>query len=198
MFWWDDFGGKAFSVAIQGMDLGSFKQPLWTGLGFHEYVGEKHVDMSVNVLKPGMPDRLFTREVKDKILDLMTKADKLGYQYIKSSIVRKYKVRRVPCKPEVDKVKESKLHNILQESRDGLVDFYPTHLLDINIGSNRGLFQILRHEYEKVSEAPPSRYFVLSADCNIFTRILKVRIGGLGDWGVTGWARGIPTNKLIC
>ena len=177
VFWWDNFGGKAFSVAIQGIDLGSYKQPLWTGFGFHEYVGDKDVKMSIDVLKPGMPAKLFTQEVKDMMKKMMKGADKMGYKYLEKSIVHKYNVRRVPCKPEVDPVKEAQLHNILQESRDGLVDFYPTELMDINIGSNRGLFQILRTEYDKVGDELPPRYVVLSADYNIFMRILKVRHG---------------------
>jgi hypothetical protein len=186
VFWWDNFGGAAFSVAIQGMDLGSYKLPLWTGLGFHAYVGDAHIDTSLDVMKQGMPDVLFTKEVKRTMKVWMEKADKRGYKYLERSIVKKYNVRRVPCKPQVDKAKDLSLHNILAESRDGLVDFYPTELMEINISSNRALCQIMRKEFDKWKDGYPASYQIVTADCNIFSRILKVPIW-LGEerwrWG---------------
>jgi hypothetical protein len=174
VYWWDNFGGKAFAVAVQGMDLGSYKLPLWTGKGFHHYIGDKHIDLTLDVIKPGMPDEVFPLIAKNTVIKQMGMADKMGYDYLRKSLVKKYSVRRVPCKPEVDSNQDSKLHVVLQESRDGLVDFYPMELSDLNIGSRRGLFKIMRDEFDKWPEGPPPEYFVLSADCNIFSRIVKV------------------------
>lgn len=172
--WWDNFGAKAYHIAIQGIATGSFKLPLWTGQGFHEYVGDRDIDMTVHPDLPGMPDTLFTDDVCDEIKSYLGVADRIGCDYYEDSLVRKYDVRRVPVKPQVSEVDNPELHKVLAEARDGLVDFYPTGLKQENIGSNRGLFLLLKDLKDQRDNSAHSEYHVLNTDCNIFMRSLKV------------------------
>ena len=130
-----------------------------------------------------MPQILLSSNMAKKIQTEMRNYDRnVKYTYYDGSLVRKYDVRRVPVKPSANRRMDPKIRQILMESRDGMLDFHPIGLIDINIGRNRGLQQIIRKVFDENAANPRTTYYVLTADCNIFLRTLKVidgvRLGG--------------------
>ena len=102
----------------------------------------------------------------------MRAVDTEGNRRFHGSICVKYDVRRVPLKPEVDFRKEPELARVLEESRDGMINFCPWSIIDENIGSNRGLLVILKNFAQERRDEKHLSF--VNTDCNIFMRCLKV------------------------
>lgn len=168
--WVDNFS-KCYAVAMQGADSGAFNGCQWTGTGFHVYVGPI-VDTSVGGL-PGMPDVW----LDDKTLNLHKSRSRsiCGHKwlYFDMSLVKQFVVNNVPLKPVVDAKDDPELHKVLSESRDGLKNFHASDILPRNVGSNRGLLLILKDLSDRRRPTDTKLHF-LTADCNIFMRMLKV------------------------
>ena len=92
-----------------------------------------------------------------------------------SSICVKYDVRNVPLKPVVTEDEYPDLFRVLVRKADSLASFYPRELVKLNVGSNRGLIQVMRDHMEEVMSARPRRYGIILAYVDIFKRICKVR-----------------------
>ena len=99
---------------------------------------------------------------------------RFGNEYYDQSLVCKFDVRNIPLKidtseyPDVaDDVNSFSMKNVR-----------PLKLLDMNVGSNRGLICVLKHLMEVHGIDNPSscnRYVNVNVDENIYWRILKVR-----------------------
>ena len=168
--WLDNFS-KFYAVAIQGVSTGAFSDCLWTGQGVHKYVGPP-VDTKIQAGMRGMPVKLCSKSNRDAVEELIITCENRSWRYFAGSVVKRYNVNRIPLKPEVDSKEEPELATVLDESRDGLRNFYPLDVLPENIGSNRGLLFLLRDLFSKPLRT--GHFSFLSVDCNIFVRMLKV------------------------
>jgi hypothetical protein len=167
--WLDNFS-KFYAIAVQGLH-GAAAECLWTAHGLHRYVGPP-VSTALVLSVRGMPAQLFSKRLV-RILKLkMAVADAVSYSYFKDSVCFKFTVRQVPLKPDHKAVNNPALAAVLRESRDGMRNFFPLGMLPENIGSNRVLLLVLKDLYGV--QPKPGHYSFLSADCNIFLRLLKV------------------------
>ena len=174
--WWIDNFSKRYAVAMQGVASGAFSGCNWTGKAFKVYVGPPvHTTIARHHPLQAMPMTLFTTVLKRQVLRAAKPFAQEGWRYLKSSLVKKYKVNNVPLKPVVDMKDDPSLHKILSESRDGLSKFEPVDILAHDVGSNRGLLLILK-DMMQARKASDTKYTFLCADCNIFMRIIKVHI----------------------
>ena len=102
--------------------------------------------------------------------------------YYDQSMVHRWKVNNVPLRPKPENVPE-KFKPALLAHRESLNNLFPEKMIDINIGSNAGVAQILRDYYmERGMNLPdghadaPTMYHVLVVDCNIFDSMAKVYV----------------------
>jgi hypothetical protein len=160
IMWVDNFS-KSYAVALQGIESGAWKDCNWTGRGI------KMDDLSA------MPDNVFTDETMQMVRSKMAAHVTGGWKLLLNSIVKKYKVNNLPLKPRMDPLHHPHLCLILSESRDGLAFFHPWDIISQNIGSNRGLMLILKQISDE-RQPDDRRLQFLSADCNIFMRIMRV------------------------
>lgn len=186
MTWVDNFS-KLYGCGLQGIAKQAFSTCLWTGEAVRPYVGDVKVDLdsksqvTVNV----MPNDLFGTTDNmyfDAVISAMYEkdgrvVDDKTLMLMESSWCNRWNVCRVPLKPDPDVLDDAKLDVILSESRDGMINFRPTRIIDENIGSNRGLFTIIRSRFDahhrRVADGT-SRLDILNSDPNIFYRTLKV------------------------
>lgn len=175
--WVDNFN-RNYAVGNVKLEHGVYHEGNWTASGVHRC--EQITDMSWKDKDGkvrasfGLPDDLFTRaSIGAWLIGMMKKVDKKGLRYRKRSLIHKFDVRRVPLKPSNKKVHDLKhkaglLHNDLSR-------FYPDRLLPENIGSNVGLWDVMRRFWtEDWKDATVFKMVV--ADINIFKRIIKVRL----------------------
>ena len=169
VMWVDNFS-KCHAVALQGIASGAFRDCNWTGQAIKVYQGP---DVSVDIDSlPAMPDHIFDTGTASIVRRSIRTLCKQKWKYLQQSWVERFKVNTVPVKPVVDPLAFPNLHQVLNESRDGLRNFHPMAIMPQNIGSNRGLMLILKHISDSRSNA--SGFQFLCADCNIFMRIMKV------------------------
>ena len=127
--------------------------------------------------KHAIDAKTFMETDRIQIKSYFVDQNKSTYKVLEDSVVYKYQVNRVPCKPEINcngplDRKSQEISNVLAQSRDGLLDFYPAEVLPTNIGSNRGMLQILK-DYVELHKDDNKLYFI-TADCNIFMRIANI------------------------
>ena len=170
IMWVDNFS-KSYAVALQGIDSGAWKDCNWAGRGFKVYCGTQ-VDIKMGDLS-AMPDQVFTDDTTQIVRSKMAAHVTGGWKLLRNSIVKEYKVNNVPLKPRMDPLHRPHLCQILSESRDGLAFFHPWDIISQNIGSNRGLMLILKQISDE-RQPDDRRLQFLSADCNIFMRIMRV------------------------
>ena len=166
--WLDNFS-KFYAIAVQGL-AGAAAECLWTAHGLHRYVGPPISTALIPTVR-GMPAELFAPDIVALLKQKMAAADGVGFSYFKNSVCHKYNVRQVPLKPDPRAVNDPVLAAVLRESRDGMHNFFPLGIMPDNIGSNRGLLLVLKDLYG--IQPRPGHYSFLSADCNIFLRLLK-------------------------
>ena len=172
--WIDNFS-KCYAVALQGVSSGAFRDCNWTGQAFRVYDGPPvDTHMSIQGQQPGMPQELFARDVTSQVLDRCGKICAHRWNYLKPSIVREFKVNNVPLKPDADPHRDPELYAKLAMCRDGLTGFHPTNMLDENVGSNRGLLQVLKKIQADYDAENDLKFRFLTCDVNIFSRIIKV------------------------
>ena len=167
--WFDNFS-KSYANAMPTLEAGARTGCLWTGQGLHNYVGPA-IDTRKNTY-PGMPASLFAPSMISRLKSSMQAVDSEKYRYFSRSLCKKYNVNRVPLKPSVSYLDNPRLYEVLSESRDGMVHFHPSAIIDENIGSNRGLMNILRNFQTERQNSEQLSF--MTVDCNIFKRVLKV------------------------
>lgn len=169
--WIDNFS-KCYAVALQGVSSGAFRDCNWTGQAFRVYDGP-HVDTVIQG-QPGMPQELFARDVTSQVLERTSSICAHRWNYLNVSVVKEFKVNNVPLKPDADPHRDPELYAKLAMCRDGLTGFHPTNMLDENVGSNRGLLQVLKKIQADYDAENDLHFRFLTCDVNIFTRIIKV------------------------
>ena len=182
VLWLDNFS-KSYAVAMQTISNGAFRNCQWTGLGVKKYIG-RAVDLRLHLSTTGMPDNMFSRGLNTRMTQIITRMSSSQWSYFQSSYVVTMNVNQVPLKPRVSWVEHPDLHRILSESRDGLTNFFPLKIEKHNIGSNRGLLTILKdlsiERKASLQAGDTDNIRVVCVDCNIFMRVLKVRINVTG------------------
>ena len=182
--WLDNFS-KIYNRKSATLQQGIWHDCLWTGVAVNKWnpsIGFEadHVNLSALLDDSGtvisaMPSALGTAPSVRFLKQQMQKMKEEGgmFQY-ESSICKKYDVRNIPLKHVVSEVEDPELFNILIRRVDGLKHFYPKQLLKKNIGSNKGLLQILWDKLSETIATRPRKYSIIVADVDIFKRILKV------------------------
>lgn len=168
--WLDNFS-KCYAVAVQSIDKGAFRDCAWTGDAFKVYVGPS-VDTSLGQL-PAMPDQVFSEDILDLVNASLGRASRLGWMLFNRSLVNRLNVNTIPLKPVIGPWSNQRLHRVLSECRDGLKNFHPSEIHPQNIGSNRGLFLILKRMASE-RKASRQKFDFLCVDCNIFLRVVRV------------------------
>ena len=168
--WVDNFS-KSYAVALQGIESGAWKDCNWTGRGIKAVCGP-NVDLKLTVL-PAMPNDMFTADIVQLVNNKLKAQINKGWRLLSRSVVHRYKVNNVPLKPILDPLRHQRLCQTLSESRDGLSFFHPWDIIAQNIGSNRGLMLVLKQISDE-RRIDDGRIQFLCADCNIFTRIMRV------------------------
>jgi hypothetical protein len=139
------------------------------------------VDMSIrmnaaNVIEPAMPHHIYraypTMRQEFLVLNPTAVTCPLLHETCLTTLLG---VKNVPLKPAFDKLAKPEHRQAVHEGHDSLDTCYPEGIVAINIGSNKGLLQLMRNHYESVCIANAGqRYSCLNVDANIFDRILKV------------------------
>ena len=137
-----------------------------------KYVGPP-VDMKRLNQVPAMPEELFSAESLQWFYALMDQVDGSRATF-DACLAVKYRVRNVPLKPDPCNVEE-RFREVLTESRDGMANFFPKKIVQLNIGSNAGLVEVLRKLWDdhKASENAQNYKYVV-CDTNIFWRSIRV------------------------
>jgi len=174
--WWDNFS-KFHAHSIPTASKNVFSSCLWTGMTINEYVGPK-VDDKVTYcpsfhVVPAMPDNICQeRSVVDhKILACYNK----GRRYYNNSMVKKFNIASVPLK--IDVMANPKMKDMVDNPKNAGRLIHPHRLNSNNIGSNRGLTNILREyqeEHKMHLHGACTTYKCINSDENIFYRMLKV------------------------
>ena len=166
-------------MAAQGLAAGAFKSCQWAGYALKRYLGVA-VDLRCANNVPAMPDSLFTPTLKRRFVAMVQRMKKPDKRFLKDSIVKKYNVTQVPCKPFVPAADDAKLHDVLEESRDGVKNFLPIEIQEFNMGANRGLLRFIKQlddqRKKRLRKGEVPTLSIYSVDCNIFYRWLKVII----------------------
>ena len=150
--------------------MGTYSNCNWTGIG-HKITTSSRSNLLLRSGTPGMSEdilsqtnfRRIARHFKD-----MEDADGMVYQ---KSWVTKYNITRVPPKHQPT---AGRVHEMNKKKGDTLKYFYPDKIIDVAIGSNLGLIQIMRHEHDKIPLADRIYYRLILSDVNIFMRMMKV------------------------
>ena len=149
---------------------------MWTGHAIKMFVGPP-IDLTRGGVS-AMPDNLFSSPLVDFARDYLNQMMASSWNQFSSSIVKKFHVTQIPCKPSVSRHTDSKLHQILKESRDGVDNFMPIEMNSENVGSNRGLLKLIKgfdeERKKRMRNGAPDIFEIYSVDCNIFSRMIKV------------------------
>ena len=175
-FLWIDNFCKFISRSVPTADRSVFSSCLWTGATIFMSLDDQ-IDMSLQYgpnqrVVSAMPsDILQTRQVVDSSFRL---AVSLGPNYYDSSLVNTYDIRNIPLK--VDTVRFPNVSATVNAYT--MQQLYTTDLIELNIGSNRGLASIINKLYidhiSNDANDDVQTYMNLNVDENIFWRILKV------------------------
>lgn len=176
--WIDNFS-KTLARSVPTAATGVYNNMLWAGMAVYTHpsflgISDRVVRDDANVVVAAMPDDLFENRV-NVLLGLQHIA-KEGRRYYDASHVKKFDVRNIP--PKVDSTRYPEMKHVDDKMHSSELVF-PEKLIEINIGTNRGLLTIIRQEFfekYKMDTDECERYHTLNADENIYYRILKVII----------------------
>jgi hypothetical protein len=181
--WWDNFN-KNIAVQMQGADSGAYKALNWTGKAIHVWTPSNpakpismKIDNAAENVWSAMGDNLLESKHMSVVRQWVQQVDSMGSDMYDMSLCVQYDVCRVPLKPDPEKALafgHKKLAKVLAEHRDGMQDFYPLQIEDVNIGSWKGLLKLLKNWTD--DRADDEHYSILNTDCNIFLRIMKVHV----------------------
>jgi hypothetical protein len=179
--WWDNFN-KNIAIQMQGVESGAYKPMNWCGKAIHVWRPTNpgssvtlKIDSNADNVWSAMSEDLFEKKDMDTVRKWMKQVDDMGSDLYDMSVCVKYDVRRVPLKPDSKKALvfgHKQLAKALNEHRDGMQDFFPMQIEDINIGSWTGLLTLLKNWSDDRQQE--DHYSILNTDCNIFLRIMKV------------------------
>lgn len=177
--WIDNFS-KVHACKIPTIDVGAWRDCLWTGIALKKYNATVPLTMDLQTdekerVVPAMPDDLFGTE--EQLLTLLNKY-KLSSEYQEECLVRIWEVDTVPMKPSASKVEQDDWRRALCGDGDKLSQMYPKEIVAVNVGSNEGLAHVMRGHYEDNKQHIPNEcktYSALNVDENIFKRTLKVK-----------------------
>ena len=174
--WWDNFS-KFHRRTVPTLTNDVFSSCLWTGVTVNEYTGPP-VNVGIrlgdnNEVIPAMPDDLFA------VMPLVEQGISMIYGMGKSlydgSLVKKYEVNSIPLK--IDSKKFPNLAPVLNSVTNKTTHINPWKLVKQNIGSNKGLCNMMREFQDDNNMAVDGgcdKYHTTSVDENIMYRILKV------------------------
>jgi hypothetical protein len=180
--WIDNFS-KIRKFQIPHIDIGAWRNCLWTGFALRAYKPQRGVEIDMSILRnpeneviPAMPNNPF-----DFVIRLREQFQHYGSADMKQlsrSNVFSWKVNNVPLKPvKVDLVRPQRLIDKILADPDKLDNLYPEKIVSENIGQNTGFSKIFREVYEDHEmdvNIDSCKYLALNLDCNIFDRLLKV------------------------
>lgn len=178
VLWVDNFS-KCLATAVPDAMHGAYKACLWTGSAVFSCTDESISDTVVHNLdgsvRPAMPDDILdgSQAVGRALHHVLGQ----GWKLYSTSLVATYDVRTIPLK--IDTKVFPELAPTIEDPKNTLFNVYPNGLVDMNIGSNRGLAVVIRQLYEQYGMQPGggcSRYLTLNADENIHWRTLKVHL----------------------
>ena len=163
------------------LDKGAWANCAWTGKALRKcsdatITMKVHRDRHGRVV-PAMPRKPFSLKAELEQLFVEIAQGPGAATRHSSCIVNQAHVRTVPLKPKPKHLTNPKHKAALEERCDRLCNMYPVGLIEQNIGSNVGLFRILRAHYEERNQHLPgacTRYTAFNVDTTIFDRILKV------------------------
>jgi hypothetical protein len=194
--WWDNFN-RAYAVAMQSMVKDAHLLCNWTGIGMripHSTIDVSNLSLDLKAGVPGFPSEdIFSdvfshnRNLTDGLILGTSMASVAKFSRV--NWTAKHVVRRIPVKATVNKVKYPEIHERSGEGRTGLSNFYPVELSPENIGSNIGLFQLMRNEWDAHNGLVDSakKYRIIVADCNIYNRIVKVSVKHIARITTHSW-----------
>ena len=121
---------------------------------------------------PAMPDHILTHAAN--VLHAVNFVHDKGNRNTSSSVSYRYTVNHVPLKVDTKRFPEFK--TVYQKNPHTMENVIPKELIQTNIGSNRGLLNILRTIFEDNSMDVDQceKYITINADENIYYRALKV------------------------
>jgi hypothetical protein len=176
MLWVDNFS-KNRGYSVPNVDRGVYASCLWTGASVFrcedQTISDSVVLCANGSVRPAMPENILERQ--EAVALTVQSVLREDYMLFDDSLVNKYDVRTIPLKVDTQKFPE--IAHIIDHPMNSLDNVYPAGLMDINIGSNRGLAIILRKMYTEHGMEPGGscdRYLSLNVDENIFWRTLKV------------------------
>jgi hypothetical protein len=178
---WFDNVNRNFGVGNVKLKDGVYHAGNWTARALHECSIPPH-EINRNLMEAkrrrdiGLPDDLFTNPVnKNWVKEMMRKCDLEGIYYRHGSQVKLWDVRRVPLKPSRADVASNPKWAVGLERND-LHRFHPCQLMEPNIGSNQGLWDVMWSCWDDGPNAwkTSTTLRMVVADSNIFKRMLKV------------------------
>jgi hypothetical protein len=181
VIWLDNFSKHPNkTLQIPDIAIGAWQDCAWTGRALRECL--VNVDMKLEVdedgkVAPAMPDDIFERvEELKHLFHLANDPDTDQLRRYDSSLSHQLDVRTVPPKPEPDLLTSQKHKTALINGHDSLDNLHPGGIFKQNIGSNKGLLQLLRNHYEDEGQLDGSceKYSAFVMDIDIFSRVIKV------------------------
>ena len=185
--WIDNFS-KITKWQIPSAEKDLFVSMLWTGYALRAYPFE--IDMTFkkdplfNEVIPAMPlsPLVYVNKVLQNIKRFVYNRPNPSRRYGTSLSVQ-WSVNNVPVAPDKNNDRiPSRFKEAIGANRDNLRNLYPEKITSENIGSNDGLGRIMKELQEERNwrktgndENACKEYSVITADCNIFDRIVKVR-----------------------
>ena len=178
--WVDNFS-HTYHRMIQRVGLQEYNGNLWMGSGVHAAIMQMAFDLKRSAdSAPAMPDNVFTDENFEYMKKKAGLATRQPTNRFDASISKN--VRVVPLKPQLKRGDDPELFDRVNRTSNYSGRFHPIAIQDINIGSNAGLAQYMRLQYDKDmpldangERTPAKSYRLFVADVNIFHRVLKVR-----------------------
>ena len=175
--WLDNFS-RIYATQIPTEEAKSWRQCLWTGYAALKYNGPE-VDLHIHRDEDGkflsaMPMNLV--QMSFVLFDIIADVDKHS-SILGRSMVQRWRVNNIPLRPVLDEKNHPREAARLARGNDKQNILHPGGLLPENIGSNRGLLTILRNffkEWNCMNGQDPEVYRILTVDCNIYSRIMKV------------------------
>jgi hypothetical protein len=161
------------------LELGAWQDCCWTGMALRR--SRVEVDMTIRrddakEIQPAMPHHIYEAyPAMRRAFFVFNQSTEDCPEYHTRSLTTLLGVKNVPLKPAHEVLAKPEHKQAVHEGHDSLDTCYPEGIVGINIGSNKGLLQLMRHHYESVCVANAGRrYSCLNVDANIFDRILKV------------------------
>jgi hypothetical protein len=177
--WIDNFS-KMYRKTTSKIDRKILADALWTGVVLRNYAYD---DVSMDVMHlrgfvvPAMPDDPF-RLVGDMLqtMSVLTEVNGEMPLLFDDCLFSTWGCNRIPVVPLKDNLPEETLERF-ERCPSRLTDFYPKGLVKKNCGSNMGLCEVMLEVMKSQGQGqkePPNKYFAMTADLNIFDRVVKV------------------------